>query len=236
MFFINRSAISWSVILIMVMLLSLVIVYADSLSIPSEKTSDGVVAILSAFVGMLITIAVTAILLNRQTEVKSSKERHMRQFEKKQETYYAFLEELGNIIATMLQRSLRGNDKKAYENVTSLSSLIFQFGYLRMHMEDETFLNVMACVSNIFNKYRELKIRDVYQSEILQSGHQRSVEVNNRLFCFSVVLSEELFHISSILNNDMYQGKSEFESNNKIENEIHRLLNSCGLKNMNLKQ
>ena len=90
MFFINRSAISWSVILIMVMLLSLVIVYADSLSIPSEKTSDGVVAILSAFVGMLITIAVTAILLNRQTEVESSKERHMRQFEKKQETYYAF--------------------------------------------------------------------------------------------------------------------------------------------------
>ena len=236
MFFINRSAISWSVILIMVMLLSLVIVYADSLSIPSEKTSDGVVAILSAFVGMLITIAVTAILLNRQTEVESSKERHMRQFEKKQETYYAFLEELGNIIATMLQRSLRGNDKKAYENVTSLSSLIFQFGYLRMHMEDETFLNVMACVSNIFNKYRELKIRDVYHSEILQSGLQRSVEVNNRLFCFSVVLSEELFHISSILNNDMYQGKSEFESNNKIENEIHRLLNSCGLKNMNLKQ
>lgn len=217
----------------MVALLSLIIIYTDSFSLPSEKISDGVVAILSAFIGILVTIAVTAILLNTQTEAESSKERSMKQFEKKQETYYAFLDELGNIIVTLLDRSLRGNDKMAYENATSLAQLIFQFSYLRMHMEDETFLKIIAYTSNILNKYRETRIRDVYQDEIVQNKHHSSEEVNGRLFKLSAGLSEDLFSISSILNSDLYQTKYLSGSDYKIENEIRRLLNSCGLKKKN---
>lgn len=233
MIVISKNTVSWGIILLMVVLLSLIIIYTDSFSLPSEKISDGVVAILSAFVGILITIAVTAILLNTQTEAESSKERNMKQFEKKQETYYAFLDELENIIVTLLNRSLKGNDKMAYENVTSLAQLIFQFSYLRMHMEDETFLKVIACTSNILNKYRKTRIRDIYQNEIVQNKHHSSEEVNDRLFNLSAGLSEDLFSISAILNSDLYPTKQQSESDNKIENEIRRLLNSCGLKEKN---
>ena len=134
---------------------------------------------------------------------------------------------------TILDRSLKGNDKMAYENVTSLAQLIFQFSYLRMHMEDETFLKVIACTSNILNKYRKTRIRDIYQNEIVQNKHHSSEEVNDRLFNLSAGLSEDLFSISAILNSDLYPTKQQSESDNKIENEIRRLLNSCGLKEKN---
>lgn len=231
MIFISKNTISWGVILTMVILLSLIIIYTDSFSLPSEKISDGIVAILSAFVGILITIAVTAVLLNTQTEAESSKEKNMKQFEKKQETYYAFLEELEDIVITLFNRNLRGNDKMAYENVTSLATLIFQFGYLRMHMEDEKFLKIMTYTSNIFSKYREMKIRDVYQREIIQNKHQKSEEFNNKLFCLLTGLSEDLFSISSILNSDLYQAKDQTKSNDKIKEKVQQLLNDCGLKN-----
>lgn len=230
MHFISKNTFSWGVILMMVILLSLIIIYTDSFSLPSEKISDGVMAILSAFVGILITVAVTAVLLNTQTEAESSKEKSMKQFEKKQNIYYDFLEELDNIVSTLLERNLKGNDKVAYENVTSLANLLFRFGYLRMHMKDEYFKKVIVHTSNIFKKYREMNISEAYQTEIMQNKHQRSVEINSKLFCLFTELSEELFAISSLLYSDLYQVKNQ-SLDQHIISEIKRFLNSCGLKN-----
>lgn len=231
MLFISKNTFSWGVILMMVILLSLIIIYTDSFALPSEKISDGVVAILSAFVGILITVAVTAVLLNTQTEAESSKEKGMKQFEKKQDIYYDFLEELENIVTTLLERSSKGNDKMAYENVTSLANLVFRLGHLRIHMQDENFKKVIVHTSNIFKKYREMNIREVYQTEIIQNKHKGSVEINDKLFCLFTGLSEELFAISSLLNRDLYQAKYLPDSDQHIITEIKRFLNSCGLKN-----
>lgn len=106
----KKNIVSWSIILTVVILLSLVIVYAEKFSLPSNKVADGVVAIISAFVGILITIAVTAILLSTQSEMDSLTDRNVKQFEKKQETYYVFLEKLGETVRLLTERCLRGND------------------------------------------------------------------------------------------------------------------------------
>lgn len=67
----KKNIVSWSIILTVVILLSLVFVYAEKSSLPSNNFADGVVAIISDFVGILITIAVTAILLSTQSEMDS---------------------------------------------------------------------------------------------------------------------------------------------------------------------
>ena len=76
-----------------------------------------------------------------------------------------------------------------------------------------------------------MKIRDVYQREIIQNKHQKSEEFNNTLFCLLTGLSEDLFSISSILNSDLYQAKDQTKSNDKIKEKVQQLLNDCGLKN-----
>lgn len=43
----KKNIVSWSIILTVVILLSLVIVYAEKFSLPSNKVADGVVAIIS---------------------------------------------------------------------------------------------------------------------------------------------------------------------------------------------
>lgn len=144
----KKNIVSWSIILTVVILLSLVIVYAEKFSLPSNKVADGVVAIISAFVGILITIAVTAILLSTQSEMDSLTDRNVKQFEKKQETYYVFLEKLGETVRLLTERCLRGNDAN-YGNITSLEEVIFQFGYLRIHMDDVTFQKVISNTSEM---------------------------------------------------------------------------------------
>ena len=224
-----KNILIWGVIFICVILMSLLIVFIDKFSVPSNNTSDGVVAIVSAFVGVVITVAVTGVLLNTQSENEYLKEKNVKQFEKKQQTYHCFLEKLGNIVIDLTQRSLGGNDAKSYENISSLENLIFQFGYLRIHMSDDAFIKVMAYTAEIFEVYRKQNLRSNYKKDIVEQNKSRSDQLNQGLYELNQVIAKKLFAISAILNSDMYGEKVNNRNNPQIEDITLQLLNSCGL-------
>ena len=224
-----KNILIWGVIFICVILMSLLIVFIDKFSVPSNNTSDGVVAIISAFVGVVITVAVTGVLLNTQSENEYLKEKNVKQFEKKQQTYHCFLEKLGNIVIDLTQRSLGGNDAKSYENISSLENLIFQFGYLRIHMSDDAFIKVMAYTAEIFEVYRKQNLRSNYKKDIVEQNKSRSDQLNQGLYELTQVIAKKLFAISAILNSDMYGEKVNNRNNPQIEDITLQLLNSCGL-------
>ena len=224
-----KSVLIWGVIFICVILMSLLIVFIDKFSVPSTNVSDGVVAIISAFVGVVITVAVTGVLLNTQSETEYLREKNVKQFEKKQETYHGFLEQLGNIITDLTRRSLAGNDAKSYENIASLENLIFQFGYLRIHMPDDTFMKVMGYTSEIFDVYRKQNLRANYNKDIVEQKKSRSDQVNQGLYELTQVVAEKVFAIAAILNSDMYGEKVNNKINPQIESITIQLLKNCGL-------
>ena len=224
-----KSVLIWGVIFICVILMSLLIVFIDKFSVPSTNVSDGIVAIISAFVGVVITVAVTGVLLNTQSETEYLREKNVKQFEKKQETYHGFLEQLGNIITDLTRRSLAGNDAKSYENIASLENLIFQFGYLRIHMPDDTFMKVMGYTSEIFDVYRKQNLRANYNKDIVEQKKSRSDQVNQGLYELTQVVAEKVFAIAAILNSDMYGEKANNKINPQIESITIQLLKNCGL-------
>lgn len=224
-----KSVLIWGVIFICVVLMSLLIVFIDKFSVPSTNISDGIVAIVSAFVGVVITVAVTGVLLNTQSETEYLREKNVKQFEKKQETYHDFLEQLGNIITDLTKRSLAGDVAQSYENIASLENLIFQFGYLRIHMPDDTFIKVMAYTSEIFDVYRKQKFRANYNKDIVEQKKSRSDQVNQGLYKLTQVIAKKLFAIAAILNSDMYGEKANDKINPQIENITIQLLENCGL-------
>ena len=224
-----KSVLIWGVIFICVVLMSLLIVFIDKFSVPSTNISDGIVAIVSAFVGVVITVAVTGVLLNTQSETEYLREKNVKQFEKKQETYHDFLEQLGNIITDLTKRSLAGDVAQSYENIASLENLIFQFGYLRIHMPDDTFIKVMAYTSEIFDVYRKQKFRANYNKDIVEQKKSRSDQVNQGLYKLTQVIAKKLFAIAAILNSDMYGEKANDRINPQIENITIQLLENCGL-------
>ena len=224
-----KNILIWGVIFICVILMSLLIVFIDKFSVPSNNTSDGVVAIVSAFVGVVITVAVTGVLLNTQSENEYLREKNVKQFEKKQQIYHCFLEKLGNIVIDLTQRSLGGNDAKSYENISSLENLIFQFGYLRIHMSDDAFIKVMAYTAEIFEVYRKQNLRSNYKKDIVEQNKSRSDQLNQGLYELTQVIAKKLFAISAILNSDMYGEKVNNRNNPQIEDITLQLLNSCGL-------
>ena len=194
-----KNILIWGVIFICVILMSLLIVFIDKFSVPSNNTSDGVVAIISAFVGVVITVAVTGVLLNTQSENEYLREKNVKQFEKKQQIYHCFLEKLGNIVIDLTQRSLGGNDANSYENISSLENLIFQFGYLRIHMSDDAFIKVMAYTAEIFEVYRKQNLRSNYKKDIVEQNKSRSDQLNQGLYELNQVIAKKLFAISAIL-------------------------------------
>lgn len=225
----KKNIVSWSIILTVVILLSLVIVYAEKFSLPSNKVADGVVAIISAFVGILITIAVTAILLSTQSEMDSLTDRNVKQFEKKQKTYYVFLEKLGETVRLLTERCLRGNDAN-YGNITSLEEVIFQFGYLRIHMDDVTFLKVISNTSEMIGVLHRLNLDILYKQKIVGEETSLPSSISCQLFGLISNISNHLFVIASILNENLYGKKLSLSNQVDIYEEVKKMLINCGLK------
>ena len=221
-----KKNLTWAILSICVILLCLLIVFMGKFSFPSSDISDGIVTIISAFIGILITMSITYILLNDQSQAESLKERNVKKFEKKQETYHSFLQELGIIVKNLTQRSLSGNEKTPYENITSLEELIVQFGYLRIHMDDRKFLDIIKKVTEIINVYKQKNLWENYKQDIVLDKKSRSNAVNQGLHELSFKLTMNLFEIARILNNDMYRaGKSDTNTlTNPITTQIQELL------------
>ena len=223
----------WIIILILiVMVMSVLIIYIERYTLPTPQVADGLTAIISAFVGILITIAVTAMLLEKQSRMDSDKEKNIIQFKQKQDTYVSFLKKFESMMVSLTERNIKGNDCMAYENITKLENLLFEFSYLRMHMSQERFGLIMNHVSQIFENYNEIKLRDLYQAEIVEAKKRKSPKVNTSLYNLMMGISEHLFVISELLNQDLYGYEKKLDTSDisQLQAKTSTLLYKCGLR------
>ena len=121
---------------------------------------------------------------------------------------------------------MSGNEKTPYENITSLEELIVQFGYLRIHMDDGKFLDIIKKVTEIINVYKQKNLWENYNQDIVLDKKSRSNAVNQGLHELSFKLTMNLFEIARILNNDIYgAGKSDTNTlTSPITTQIQELL------------
>ena len=175
-------------------------------------------------------MTVTSILLNDQSKAESLKERNVKQFEKKQETYHLFMGEFSDIIIKLTQRSLSRNDCEAYENIASLEKLIFQFGYLRIHMSEDKFNQIMSKTTEMLNVYYKNGLAEIFKEDIVDNKFSRSETLNHALHELMLSIANNLFEISTILNKDMYPESVGKGLNKQSENVIIEFLNSTGLR------
>lgn len=229
-----KKSFIWGVIVLCVLLLSVLIVVITKFPIPSHgNISDGLAAIVSAFIGIVITMAITAILLDAQSASESKKEILVKQYDRKQCAFQRFLENLSETIISLTDDNLRGNNKTPYANFVKLEELISQLGYLRSHMNDTTFCEITNKVTELFTIYNEIKIYNTYKCEILDQNLQKSVKLNSDLYVLASKLSESLFSIATTLHDELYIDTSDesHESNaQNIKESLKRLLNACGLR------
>lgn len=216
-------------------ILAVLIIFVDKFDLPSEDISEGLIAIISAFIGILITIAATGILIDSQSRVESRKEKDMMQFSKKQDIYHDFLNQLEHSVMILLSRCINGNDSKKFENIDTLGTIIFEFGNLRMHMPETIFISVINEVSEIFKIYREASLKQVYRIEIERLAREKktkSIELNTRLYRLFESLALHLLEISKILHNDLYgiDGEDATPTLPEINTYISKFLNQCGLE------
>lgn len=225
-----KKILTWGVIVLCVMLLAILIIFLEKIAVPSHGSiSDGLVAIVSTFIGIVVTMAITAILLDAQSRSESEKEKEVIYFQKKQETYQNFLESLGNIVTSLTESNLKGNEKTPYQNFIKLEDLIFQFGYLRAHMNDETFRKIIESVADILATYRSIRIYENYKKDIETLKRTRSPQLNKGLYDLANQLSSKVFFIASILHNDLYKPTKDQRYEGLIDVSIKSLLERCGL-------
>lgn len=227
---------SWILLILLmiliIILLSAIIIYIESSTLPTPKVADGLTAIISAFIGVLITIAVTSVLLNKQTEMETDKEKDIIQFKQKQNAYLSFLKQFESIVVSLTERNIKGNDCKAYENITKVEKLLFEFSYLKLHIKENLFNEVLTHITQVFETYNKIKLRDLYQTEIAMSTKRSSPKLNTNLYELMIELSKHLFAISELLYLDLYGNNKTLVNTNEfdLQENTKKLLYGCGLR------
>jgi hypothetical protein len=151
--------------------------------------------------------------LNGQTQSQENKERNMKVFEKRQEVYHNFLENLHAIIQDgEINIGIKKEDGKIDRSVDELKDLIFQLGYLQMHTSETTINEVWNEVEKIIQCLND------YNS-ITEQKKQ------NAMPDFYSSLSASLLKIVSILKQDLYG----ISCNPITKDKMNRFLSECGL-------
>lgn len=218
----------WILLLLVLCLIATIIVLMAENQLPSMEASSGIIAIISAFIGILITMSVTSLLLNKQSEIESIKEQSVIQFEKKQEVHHAFIYKLQNIVEDLVEKNLSGNDIRARDNIKNLEALIFQLGYLRIHSDDNTMVKVLDNLSNIIIALEKLQKENNFRPNNPELYCREND--NNNLYVFANTITSYLFNICTLLRRDLY---SETPENQNIDKDIERKMagffQNCGL-------
>lgn len=168
--------------------------------------------IAGALLEAVVTALITYFLLTGQTTQEEIKERQVKIFEKKQEVYHNFLEELKRIIQDgEIIISIQGNNANLDKNVDELKDLLFQLGYLQMHTDENKINEIYEGVAKI------IQLMNDYNSE--KANKQKLLPQ------FYASLSDELFKIIAILKSDLYGKEIKTFDKKKIE----AILQECNL-------
>jgi hypothetical protein len=160
----------------------------------------------------VITAIITVFLLQGQTANEEKREKSIKVFEKKQETYLAFLEELKKIIQDgEITIVAKREDGSLDKNVDELKDLIFQLGYLQMHTKEDIMDKVLQRIANIIRLLTDF-------------DSARQEDKQKDLHGFYASLSEELFQIIALLREDLYDTESKPIRKDRME----AILKECG--------
>ncbi len=166
-----------------------------------------------ALIGVVITAIITVFLLQGQTSNEEEREKSVKVFEKKQEVYHTFLEELKKIIQDgEITIVSKGKDANLDKSIDELKDLIFQLGYLQMHTSEKTINVVLDRVAMIIQLMNDF-------NSTLETDKQK--ELPN----YYSSLSEELFKIIAILKEDLYKDECKPISKDKMNS----ILKECDL-------
>lgn len=165
-----------------------------------------------ALIGVVITAIITVFLLHGQTANEEKREQNIKIFEKKQDVYHEFLDNLKEIIKDgEITISAQGKNADLSSNVDELKDLLFQLGYIQMHTSEENTNQVFERVSKII--------------QLMNDFNSDGKDKQKFLPKFYASLSEQLFGIVSILKSDLYK----IETNTIPKNRIEDLLRECDL-------
>lgn len=166
-----------------------------------------------ALIGVVITAIITVFLLQGQTANEEERDKSVKVFEKKQEIYHTFLEELKKIIQDgEITIVSKGKDSKLDKSVDELKDLIFQLGYLQMHTSEKTITAVLEGVAKIIQLMNDF--------DSTQEADKQKALPN-----YYSSLSEELFSIVATLKADLY--KEKCQPINK--DQMNAILKECDL-------
>lgn len=154
----------------------------------------------SQFYGALIAVVITAIitlfLLKGQTANEEAREISVRVFDKKQEIYHSFIDELKRIIQEgEITIASKGSKEGIDKNVDELKNLIFQLAILQMHTSEENIKKILASLANIIQLMNDFSNNE---------ENERQKELPE----FYSSLSENLFAVVAVLKADLYQKES----------------------------
>ncbi|MFV0419380.1 MAG: hypothetical protein ACK5KT_11700 [Dysgonomonas sp.] len=219
----------WIFLIIVLSLIAVIITLLAENEIPSMASSGSIIAIISTFIGILITMSVTSLLLSKQSEMEGLKDQNVKQFEKKQEVYHAFIDKLNRIVEDIVEKNLSGNDIRARDNINKLETLIFQLGYLNIHSDKETIISTVDSLSEIMVVISQLQQGNSFQPNNPEVYSREND--NNNLHAFATRLTAQLFNICTLLRRDLYnQAHDEEGLSLHLEQRMANLFRKCGLK------
>jgi hypothetical protein len=176
------------------------------------SSGDLPVQISGALLEAVVTALITYFLLTGQTTQEEIKERQVKIFEKKQEIYHNFLEELKRIIQDgEITISVQGKNANLDKNVDELKDLMFQLGYLHMHTDETNSDEIYKGVAKIIQLMNDFNSEKENKQRILPE--------------FYASIADELFKIISILKSDLYgKVRKEFD-----KQSFQAILQECDL-------
>lgn len=165
-----------------------------------------------AIIGVVITVIITAVLLQGQTSSEEKKDRNMKIFEKKQEVYHNFLAELKKIIQDNKISIHSINEEEDDNSVDELKDLIFQLGLLKLHTKEENVKKVFEYVGKIIKMFDS----DDYKPKKENKDDKKS-ELDKMTKYYND-LNTHIFNIVNVLKVDLY-GDSEKMDNIKKKDD-----------------
>jgi len=148
--FSKESAPFWLGAILVIIIVCFILLYFSEAQIPTVFTSSGIVAIISAFIGVVLTVFVTSILLQeqaetqkklleRQSEKESLKDKEIKIYEQKIRVYSEFIKQMWKLI--------KDEDEISYEELKKLRTSCFQELVLYLNSEQ---------INKISNEIKEI--------------------------------------------------------------------------------
>ena len=174
----------WLIAVIVLFVMCFTLLYFSEAQVPSTLTSSGIVAIISAIIGVMLTALAVALQLRQQSENESQKDKAVKIFEQKIRIYSKFTEKVWEII---------GEDKITDEELKGLRKICFQ--KLVFYIDDEQATKIAEQIDVLGKRQKKAasKITHILQKSLNSDNFGKAEKPENleKLFDSFGKFSEE---------------------------------------------